>query len=82
MLVHRFKMGDVEDAQIYAAGPIMDWQRSECGCWVMEHALQVPEWRTKDDLQNWGSVVEVHADFTPEDEVYFRLRRGDEVVRR
>ena len=52
MLVHRFMMGDVEDAQIYAAGPLMDWQHSESGRWVMEHALQIPEWRTKDDLQS------------------------------
>ena len=82
MLVYRFKMGDVEDAQIYAAGPLMDWQRSESGRWVMEHALQVPEWRTKDALQNWGSFVEVHADLKPEDEVYFYMRWGDEIERR
>ena len=82
MLVHRFKMGDVEDAQIYASGPIMDWQRSESGIWVMEHAMRVPEWRTLDDLHGFGYAVEIHADLSPEDEVYFRLRWGDEVVRR
>lgn len=82
MLVHRFMMGDVEDAQIYAAVPLMQWQDSESGQWVMEHALEKPIWKTMDDLRNFGYAVEVHADFTPEDEVYFRLRWGDEVVRR
>ena len=82
MLVHRFKLGDVEDAQIYAAGPLMDWQRSESGRWIMENALQTPMWKTCDDLYNWGSAVEVHADLTPEDEVYFLLRWGDEIESR
>lgn len=79
MLVHRFRLGDVEDAQIYAAGPLMDWQRSESGRWVLEHALQTPMWKTSDDLQNWGWAVEVHADLKPEDEVYFILRWGNEI---
>ena len=79
MLVHRFSMGDVEDAQIYAAGPLMNWQNSESGRWVLEHALQTPMWKTTDDLHNWGSAVEVHADLTPEDQVYFLLRWGDEI---
>ena len=82
MLVHRFSMGDVEDAQIYAAGPLMKWQNSESGRWVLEHALQTPMWKTTDDLCNWGSAVEVHADLTPEDEVYFLLRWGDEIESR
>ena len=82
MLVHRFKLGDVEDAQIYAAGPLMDWQRSESGMWVMEHALRIPEWRTTDDLNGWGSTVEVHADLSPEDQVYFIMRWGDEIEHR
>jgi hypothetical protein len=38
MIVHRFRMGDVEDAQLYAAGPIIMWQQSEAGAWVMEQA--------------------------------------------
>ena len=80
MLVHRFSMGDVEDAQIYAAGPLMDWQRSESGRWVMEHAIRTPEWRTTyDTLYQWGTAVEVHADLEPEDQVYFLLRWGDEI---
>jgi hypothetical protein len=31
-------MGDVEDPEIYAAQPIYEWQQTEQGKWVMEHA--------------------------------------------
>ena len=82
MLVHRFMMGDVEDAQIYAAVPLAAWEKSEVGRWIMEHALQVPEWRTHRTVSEFHSVVEVHADFAPEDELYFVMRWGDELHRR
>jgi hypothetical protein len=79
MIVHRFRMGDVEDAQIYAAGPIMKWQDSDAGIWVMENAISQPIMKTVDDLHNFGWAVEIHADFTPEDALYFTLRWGDEI---
>ena len=38
VVVHEFPMGDVEDPDLYAAQPLWDWQNSEAGAWVMEHA--------------------------------------------
>jgi hypothetical protein len=35
---HAFSMGDVDDVEIYAAQPIYEWQQSDHGRWVMEHA--------------------------------------------
>ena len=34
--VHTFNMGDVEDPEIYVAGPLFDWQQTEKGKWIME----------------------------------------------
>ncbi len=31
-------MGDVDDIDIYVAQPIYEWQQTEQGKWVMEHA--------------------------------------------
>jgi hypothetical protein len=42
--VHEFKMGDVEDPDLYAAQPLYDWQTSEMGEWVMSRAVDTPEW--------------------------------------
>ena len=40
--VHTFNMGDVEDPEIYAAGPLFEWQNTENGKWVMENAVDKP----------------------------------------
>ena len=42
--VHQFRIGDVEDPDLYAAQPLWEWQESEMGKWVMERAVEVPEW--------------------------------------
>lgn len=38
---HSFSMGDVDDVDIYAAQPIYEWQQTEQGQWVMEHATDL-----------------------------------------
>jgi len=82
MIVHRFRMGDVEDAQLYAAGPIIEWQKSEAGTWVMEHALETPIFKTGINSPDGyiGYVVVIEAQFTPEDEIYFWMRYGDQLI--
>lgn len=37
--LHSFLLADVEDPELYCAGPIYDWQQTEQGQWVMKHAL-------------------------------------------
>ena len=32
-LLHEFRLGDVEDPEIYAAQPIWEWQQTEAGAW-------------------------------------------------
>jgi hypothetical protein len=54
VVVHRFRMGDVEDPDLYAAQPLWDWQESEAGKFVMEHAVETPIWHRQADLQNYG----------------------------
>jgi hypothetical protein len=44
VVVHKFDLSDVDDPDIYAAGPIYDWERSEAGQFVMKHAVDTPEW--------------------------------------
>ena len=43
-VVHRFRMGDVDDPDLYAAEPLWKWQQSEMGQWVMTRAIDTPEW--------------------------------------
>jgi len=37
IVVHEFLMGDVEDPDLYAADPLIKWEQSEIGQWVMKN---------------------------------------------
>lgn len=52
--VHEFRMGDVEDPDLYAAQPLWDWQESEIGKWVMDRAVDTPEWHRQSDPITFG----------------------------
>ena len=35
---YKFLVGDVEDVDVYVAEPILRWQQTDRGKWVMNHA--------------------------------------------
>jgi hypothetical protein len=45
VVVHRFKVGDVEDPDLYAAQPLWEWEKSEQGQYIMANAVDKPEWK-------------------------------------
>jgi hypothetical protein len=61
MVVHEFMMGDVEDPDLYAAEPLMKWQDSDAGQWIMEHAIETPSWHRIPDTMQYGYKYQVRA---------------------
>lgn len=57
VVVHRFKIRDLDDPEIYSAGLITEWLASEQGQWVQERAVEPLQWHTQDDHQSF------HIDF-------------------
>jgi len=76
MVVHTFLIGDVEDPSIYAAGPLYDWQQSEAGQWVMEHAKEEPYWQESVSASTWGYAIAVIANLSDADATYYNLKWG------
>jgi hypothetical protein len=74
ILVHTFRLGDVEDPDIYAAEPIWAWQQSAAGCWVMEHAVEKPYWTRRTDHQSYGYEFKIVARLSEADAVFFKLK--------
>lgn len=74
IVVHRFTMGDVEDPQLYAAHPIMEWQQTEKGKWVMEHSTEQPYFETTHDYVNYGYQVAIFAILKGKDYTYYCLK--------
>jgi hypothetical protein len=74
--VHEFVMSDVEDPEIYAAGPVWEWQRSEAGQWVTEHAIGQPYWIRNTDYNTYGYQCRIMARLSEQDHVFFKLKWG------
>ena len=72
--VHRFTMGDVEDPDIYAAEPIIKWQNSEQGAWVMEHAIESPIWHRMVDHVSFGYTYVIRAKLKDVDYTFYQLK--------
>ena len=76
IVVHKFQLGDVEDPVLYAGEPLWQWQQSEPGKWVMEHAIEPPVWHKQPDLVNYGYQFAISAKLRSEDVTYFKLKWG------
>ena len=81
VVVHRFKMGDVDDPDIYAAQPLWEWQESEMGKWVMERAVDTPEWHRQMDPMQYHMQYAVVAKLKDIDYTFWVLKWSNQVDR-
>lgn len=58
VVLHKFRMSDVEDPDIYAAQPIYEWQQTELGKWCMENATDL-EYHIQPDYVTFGYEVAI-----------------------
>jgi hypothetical protein len=72
--VHEFSMGDVEDPDLYAAQPLYEWQQSEQGKWIMEHAAEPPFWHRHTDPHTYGYKYYIIARLREQDQTYWALK--------
>ena len=72
--VHEFNMGDVEDPDLYAAQPILEWQQSEAGQWIMEHAVEKPFWHRAVNPYTFGHTYYIIARLREQDQTYWALK--------
>ncbi len=77
VVVHLFRMGDVEDPDLYAAQPLIEWQESEIGQWVMKHSMDTPVWHRLADPMTFGYTYRVTAKLKGSDYTYWVLKYAD-----
>lgn len=73
IVVHTFNMGDVEDPDLYAAEPLLKWQNSDAGKYIMEHAVEQPWWERKLDSDYLYSY-RVCAKLLESDAIFYKLK--------
>ena len=77
VIVHKFDMADVEDPVLYAAQPIWEWEQSEAGKFVMEHAIDKPTWHKHMDPMFMGYRFIITAELEKKklSEFYLRFKK-------
>ena len=78
LTVYQFSMGDVDDPDLYAAQPLMEWQTSEMGQWVMERAVDTPEWHRSLGVYDYGYKYVVVAKLKGADYTFWTLKWGNQ----
>jgi hypothetical protein len=78
VVVHKFDIGDVDDPEIYAAGPIFNWEQSEAGQFVMKHAVDQPKWHKHMDPMFMGYRFIIVAELEAKKLSEFYLRFGND----
>lgn len=76
LIVHTFEVSDVEDPDLYAAQPIWEWQKTEQGSWVMEHAVEEPIWHRIVDHTSYSYKYKITARITAKDYTFWTLKWG------
>lgn len=76
MVLHEFSMGDVEDPYLYAGFPIHEWQQTDHGKWVMEHARGEIVFHCMPCAETYGYRVVITGELDERDEIIFRLKWG------
>jgi hypothetical protein len=77
IIVHKIKLSDVEDPDLYVAEPIYQWQQTPQGKFVMEHGQDV-SWQREIDMSTMGYAYSILAEFEPKKLTEYYLRFGKE----
>ena len=77
VVVHRFKLSDVDDPALYAAGPIWEWEQSDPGQFVMKHAIAPAKWTMHHDVAHYGYQCAIIAELEKKKLSEFYLTWGN-----
>jgi hypothetical protein len=71
--VHEIRMGDVDDPDLWVASPIYEWQQTEPGKFIMEHAVEQPYWISQMEPGSYSYVYKIMARLSEQNETFWRL---------
>ena len=74
--VYNIRIGDTEDPDIAVAEPIWQWQQTEAGKFIMQHAVEQPYYVSHIDYTMYGHVYKIMARLRGPDETFWRLKWG------
>jgi hypothetical protein len=76
-LVHTIEMGDVEDPEIYAAEPIINFEKSDKGRWLMSNSYKQLEFTIRPNSRTYGWRICIWSYLNEQDLTYYSLKWGE-----
>jgi hypothetical protein len=71
-------MGDVEDPELYAAEPIIAFEKTEQGKWLHANSTRQLEFIVRPNQESYGWLVIIFAWLTEQDIKYYQLKWGNQ----
>lgn len=75
--VHSFQLTDLDDPDLHAAEPLINWEKSEQGQWVMKNACDTPTWYRHSDPSIYGYRYIIRAKLMGPSLTEWYLRYGN-----
>jgi hypothetical protein len=72
--VYEFSIEEVDDPVLYISEPLINWEKSEPGKYVMSVAVEPPAWRRHLNYLTLTTSVAVTAKLYEEDAIYYALK--------
>lgn len=73
VIVHQFRMSDVEDPDLWCAQSLLEFERTEKGKWVMKNTID-PTWNRNVDETMYGWRYTITTHMTDEQLTYYKLK--------
>lgn len=80
VVVHSFEVMEWEDAILSAGEYLYDWEQSEAGRWVMEHAVDQPIWHRMTVPVTMVDKFRVVAKLLAKDHTFWQLKWGNNLT--
>jgi hypothetical protein len=77
VIVHEIEMGDVEDPEIYAAEPILKFEASEKGRWLMANSYKQMEYTIRPNERTYGWKIMLWSYLNDQDLTFYTLKWGE-----
>jgi hypothetical protein len=74
--VHEIALGDVEDPEIYAAEPMLNFERTEQGQWLHKNSYKQMEFIIRPNEATYGWKVIIFAFLKEKELTYYKLKWG------
>lgn len=76
VIVHKFKVDELEDPDLHAAEPLYNWEKSEQGQWVIAHAEETPVWHRHTNHLTYSTNYAIVAKLADKNYTFWQLKWG------